>query len=200
MGHHAPDSFRAYIERENSLIEFSAQVARELLSRGLTVTWENPPALDEPNTDYFWPERAHLASLWHLPLVKALVKEFNLLKATAPMCMFGSRYLKHFSLLGPPSIASFLTRLRAMRCPGTGDHAQHCPAKGRTAQGESHSKEAGRYPQALSDFILDALASHRSADAARTRQGECSQLSQEAELQSIGGTGQVAALPPPSHS
>lgn len=167
MGDRAPPEWRAYISRENALVKFAAVVARTLLARACVVTWENPPPLHSPGDPWHWPERAHIPSVWHTPVLIDLISTFGLLRATAPMCMFGGEYRKYFSLLGPSSIAHILAELDTMRCPGTGDHQHHSPAYGLDAAGESNSRLSGLYPSRLNDFIIRALTADRSKQEAR---------------------------------
>lgn len=172
MGAQAPPEWKAYISRENALVEFSAIVARTLLSRSCIVTWENPPPLDSAGDPWHWPERSHISSIWHTPILRKLTSDFGLLRATAPMCMFGGRYRKYFSLLGPPSISSVLAELDQLRCPGTGSHQQHLPAYGLNASGDSNSRLSGLYPTRLNDFILRALTTRIDTEIARPATGD----------------------------
>lgn len=159
MGTRAPRAFSEYIERENSIIEFSVEIARALLRRGCPVLWENPPPLWERHKPWWWAERQHMASLWDMPWLVELQREFDLVRETAPMCMFGAKYRKYFSILGPRSVEGRLASMGALRCSGEGSHSNHPPACGVDESGQSRAKLAGRYPASLNDFILETLAS-----------------------------------------
>lgn len=158
MGDDAPLEFQAYIKRENLLISFCAEIFRAMVERSCPVTWENPPDLSVPDTPWFWPERAHLASLWHTPVVARIRAEAPTVTVTAAMCRFGSPYRKYFTLLAPAYMQRALIPFADMFCPANGAHRWHVPAKGTSEQGESHAENAGQYPPLLNAALLDALS------------------------------------------
>lgn len=196
LGSRAPPSFSTYIRRENALIDFAVEVATLLLRRALPVTWENPPPLDDPQTDWYWAERAHLASLWHMPAIISLTKEFGLLRATAAMCMFGSPFRKYFSVLASASLHPQLAWLDKRRCPRTGAHMSHPPAMGVDADGGSRAARSGHYPGALIDFLLCALAGRQSASVSPS-QGiglDLELLATSGQVMQSGSTSKTARL------
>lgn len=57
-----------------------------------------------------------------------LRERFGLLQATAPMCAFGSAYLKYFTLIESPSMGADLDSLACRVCTKEGAHARHAHA------------------------------------------------------------------------
>lgn len=157
MGDHAPAQFRAYLANENSLINFCAEIFDIMVDRSCPVTWENPPDLSAHGTPWFWPERAHLASLWHTPVIHHIQNRTPTVSVTAAMCRFGSIYRKYFTILAPAYIQQSLDPLADKWCPGVGDHSRHVPATGTSDLGESHADRAGQYPPLLNSVLLDVL-------------------------------------------
>lgn len=169
MGEHAPSEFRAYIARENSLISFCAEIFDILVDRSCPVTWENPPDLSISGTPWFWPERAHLASLWHTPVIARLRDRVPTVSVTAAMCRFGSSYRKYFTLLAPAYMRQALDPFMDRFCPAVGEHSRHIPAMGSSESGESHAARAGQYPPLLNAAILDALSWRPNSTSESTR-------------------------------
>lgn len=157
MGEDAPSEFSMYIQRENTLISFAAEIFRILAERSCPVTWENPPDLSVPGTPWFWPERAHLATLWHTPIIARIRASMPTVQVTAAMCRFGSKYRKYFTIFAPAYMQQALAPLDNMFCPATGNHRCHVPAIGTSHGGESHAANAGQYPPLLNAALLDIL-------------------------------------------
>lgn len=64
-GAHAPVEFRRYIDQQNVMIMLCVTMATILLEKGHPISWENPPRLDEADTDWAWPAMAvRVSSLW----------------------------------------------------------------------------------------------------------------------------------------
>lgn len=174
-GDHAPADFDAYIRAENAIIAECTFVASTLMERGSPVTWENSPVLGRKGVPWYWKDRRDCASLWHTTALRRLAAEYPVTRVTAAMCRFGSKYRKYFTILAPTRMQSTLTPLVGRWCPGVGArHACHPPAQGFDQRGVSRATEAGQYPRALNEFLLDALmieggwpAGVAQADAAR---------------------------------
>ena len=164
-GEAAPFGYREYIRTENAIIRVVLRLAEMLLRSGRPVTVENPPDLAEIGRPWYWPAMQDIACLWVMTRVRELRETFDLRAATAPMCAFGSEYLKYFTILASPALQDDLSWLAALRCSGVGRHAEHTPAKGRAASGVSHAARAGRYPRHLNMWLLRALV--RAADGSR---------------------------------
>lgn len=157
MGKEAPEEFQSYIQAENKIIKFCAEIFDILVDRSCPVTWENPPDLSQQGTPWHWPERAHLASLWHTPVIARLRARSPMVTVTAAMCRFGSAYRKYFTILAPAYLQAALAVLENKHCPASDDHAHHLPAIGCTADGSSHAELSGRYPCLLNAAILQVL-------------------------------------------
>ncbi|KAL3929194.1 MAG: hypothetical protein SGPRY_002057 [Prymnesium sp.] len=149
--------YAGYIAQEDAIIQSAVVLAELLLQPGRPVSFENPPDVTVVGMPWSWPAMRHTASLWVMPQVQRLQCTYGLLAATAPMCAFGSEYLKYFTLLASPSQAADLSELSLLVCSREGRHACHAPARGRTADGQSRSALAGRYPRALNVWLLWAL-------------------------------------------
>lgn len=193
-GRAAPVEYGAYIERENAIIAAVVEVADILLAQGRTVTFENPPDRRAPGQPWHWAEMEHMASLWVTPAVRGLAEKHALVCATAPMCIFGSEYLKYFTLLAPPWLAEDISWLASSGCPGTGEHARHTPARGRSASGDSHARLAGRYPLRMNEWLLSMLARSRGGCLAVQRR-RAGSSTDETDATSDGESGDDPAGP-----
>lgn len=160
-GSRAPVEYKEYLETENAVIAAAVELADILLALGRPVTFENPPSRHVEGTAWFWREMRDSASLWMVGAMRRLVDRHAMVQATAPMCVFGSEYLKYFTLLASVDLAAEVEWLGRQSCPGTGRHAAHQPARGRSASGESHARLAGRYPAGLNVWLLRILATGR---------------------------------------
>lgn len=96
-----------------------------------------------------------MASLWVMPVMRRLIEQYSLLTATAPMCVYGSAYLKYFTLLAPPWLADEMEWLASQRCSGEGEHAREGPRRG--SRCFARWAQAGRYPFALNEWLLRVL-------------------------------------------
>ena len=166
----------------------AVRLARVLLASGRLASFENPPDLGEEGRPWHWPAMAGIACLWVTRPIRELRMEFGLRAATAPMCVFGSEYLKYFTILAPPEMQADLDWLGRQRCPATGAHARHTPARGRNAAGVSHAGLAGRYPSRLNVWLLRVLTAGRLA-----AEGPCA----DAASGSQRGSGPLPPRPTP---
>lgn len=170
MGETAPAAFQAYLRNENTILTFCAVIFNTLVDRSCYVTWENPPDISVPDTPWYWPERAHLASLWHTPSIARIRARVPTIFVTAAMCRFGSEYRKYFTLIAPAYMQHALSSFEDMWCPGGEGHRHHTPAIGTAADGEAHAAKSGRYPRALNAALLDALTQLPAASSAHAIQ------------------------------
>lgn len=173
-GEKAPSDFATYIVAENAIIAECAYVARTLMQRGAPVTWENSPILGQDDVPWYWEDRKTCASLWHTTAFRELAAEHSVVRVTAAMCRFGSKYRKYFTVMAPARMKSTLAPLVGRWCPESGGrHAHHPPAHGFDSAGNSHAAAAGQYPRALNEFLLDALVLEGGSPAgiARTEHG-----------------------------
>jgi hypothetical protein len=114
-----------------------------------------------PGLPWHWPEMAaRVSSIWDTPWIHALEARFDLATVTAPMCMFGSRFRKYFTLLIPRYMLPTFSWLVGLFCPQCGTHVTHEPAWGVDALGRSRAALAGRYPLDLHYLIFGGHVSH----------------------------------------
>lgn len=154
----APLGYRQYIHTENAIIRVVMRLAEILLRSDRPVTIENPPDLAEAGRPWYWPAMRENACLWVMEPVRSLRDAFGMLTATAPMCAFGSTYLKYFTILASHNVRVDLEWMATLSCSGAGRHAEHTPARGRDSSGVSHASAAGRYPRRLNTWLLRALS------------------------------------------
>lgn len=154
-GARAPPEFQRYVAQQNAMIVLCVTLATIIMDKGRPISWENPPRLDIEDTPWYWPEMSRrVSSLWHTSWLQTLMRSFSLHLVTASMCMFGSEYRKHFSLLLSHEFFPLAGMLEHMQCTGVGPHALHPPARGVDACGRFRAAQAGQYPWALCVLLV----------------------------------------------
>ena len=162
------DAAKAWLARQDELLEFSVQVMATAVESRTPAVLENPAPRDDRNLRSFWEERSHVVSAWHMPIMIALLERVGekLRMVVAPQCAFGpgphgKLFQKYTALLCTPGAADILESLQLVCRHKSG---QHDPAHGTDEAGASNSNMAAAYPPLMYSAIALALASTRMRD------------------------------------
>ena len=158
-----PARWRAYLQKHNNLVSFSADVC--LAAESVKAAWviENPAS--RASGMAYWKEMAHRPTIWDMPAMLRLAVRADAVPVTTAQCQFGSEYQKYTTFLCSRHAAHpALQAIGLARCTCT-SHAK--VAKGYDEFGESLSAPAAAYPpqlcEELARILLAAAQSARSA-------------------------------------
>ena len=134
-----------YLERGNRHARFTARVCATASAAKIPWFVENPPARSRGTA--YWQAKAHHATLFDQPCMRALVAAWPTAHVNFAQCEFGSPFQKQTTVLASGDAAASLVLLRR---PCT--HASHEA----TALGED-SARAAVYPPALNWAFADVI-------------------------------------------
>ena len=144
-----------YLERGNRHARFTARVCATASAAKIPWFVENPPARSHGSA--YWRAKAHHATLFDQPCMRALVAAWPTAHVNFAQCEFGSPFQKLTTVLASGGAAASLVLLRR-QCT----HTSHTS----TALGDD-SARAAVYPPALNSAFADVI------ERACFGQGEC---------------------------
>ena len=157
-----PPEWRAYLQRHNGFVRFSAEVILRASHAGTVWMIENPASQRSGVAE--WSAHADRPSLWDMPCIDAAMRATRASRVTFAQCCFGSKYRKYTTIMScRASAAPLRERFAWARCSCERHEAV---AAGRDEFGESLSAPAAAYPPAMNEAIADAViaALHASAE------------------------------------
>ena len=134
-----------YLERGNRHARFTARVCATASAAKIPWFVENPPARSHGSA--YWREKAHHATLFDQPCIRALVAAWPTAHVNFAQCEFGSPFQKLTTVLASGGAAASLVLLRR-QCT----HTSHTS----TALGDD-SARAAVYPPALNSAFADVI-------------------------------------------
>ena len=134
-----------YLERGNRHARFTARVCATASAAKIPWFVENPPARSHGSA--YWRAKAHHATLFDQPCIRALVAAWPTAHVNFAQCEFGSPFQKLTTVLASGGAAASLVLLRR-QCT----HTSHAS----TALGDD-SARAAVYPPALNSAFADVI-------------------------------------------
>ena len=148
-----PDSAR-YVAKHNEIVTFAATLALVAHARRVPYAIENPSDRGDIESDAYWAEHSHAASIWLTPTMRLLRDTTSPRVVTFPQCAFGSDAQKFTTIwtTSTPLASAFTGKT----CTHVGKHAD--VAHGYMPDGSYRSAQYAAYPPDMNAAIAHGVA------------------------------------------
>ena len=144
----APRECLETLRVHNRLAEVTAAAIVAAHDSGAAWMLENPADVGVAGQVCYWPEKAHYASLFDQPCIKAVLRATKAVGRIFAMCAFGAPWRKYTTMYFGGSLREPSASLDSRGCShGTRGHAVRLDE--RDAEGESRATQASAYPAEL---------------------------------------------------
>ena len=144
------DSAKAFLEKADAMLDFSAEVMEACVRTNTPAILENPAPRDDKKYRSYWEAASHMVTIWHMPRMVKLRSAMGaaLSLVVMPQCPFGpgphgKLFQKYTGLLCTPAAAAYMLSLH-LECHHTA--GTHDSAAGLDEHGASNSEMAAAYP------------------------------------------------------
>lgn len=153
-----PRCWKAYVQKHNEFVRFTAELATAAYQAGSTYIIENPVDRGYVGSPHFsWKARGHVP-LWLMHDIRQLSKSTRPRWLSFAQCAFGGEFQKWTTLMTSGPRAHCLRSLGGMGC----GHTSHTRvAKGRDLFGNSEAEAAGAYPPLMCAVVAFLLGHNR---------------------------------------
>ena len=153
----APEAWRHYIAKHNQLAGLSARLIGAAEAAGAAWAIENPADRGDASSPARWEKHADHAPLWLMPAVRDAIASAHGIMRTFAQCAFAAKVQKWTTIAHSRGLSAEMAPLAERVCAhGRVSHEER--AYGLAPDGSSNSAAAAAYPEAMNEFLAEALA------------------------------------------
>ena len=166
-----PRGWAAYVEKHNTLADFTAALVRACHAARVPCAVENPADRTLSGSAAYWEEVADAGSIWRMQALREALEAAGAESFTFAQCaeLIGGRAQKYTTIAAIGALRAELEVLRLCVCThGRRPHGERL--EGYDAHGRSRATEAAAYPAGLNGILAAAFVP--AAARARTLRAE----------------------------